>query len=328
MHSLRIGLFVYFILFVGITTPSCVFAQEEIGRKYWVSYPKLTKAFNQLFKKVPKGLESFILHQHHIWKKKSCKKRCNKKELEKRIAFYNKQPIDHGEFESVIFKDRIVIPYPKKAIDDEINIRKGGMPPWGFSGYLDRQWEMIFRDDDDNRFQLRRGLNEFILDLRDEYYQPRYYSNINLNLSIATSLDQLVTVEISTYAYGHGAAHGVPKTTFRHYHIKKTREASFAEIFNKNHYVEFKKFIIKLANAKFPQKFPHMNPLKNFNLKIGETMQQLERWSFDEKGANLFFQVYEVASYAEGPQELNIGWKEMLRYLTPFGKSIFKEFKK
>jgi hypothetical protein len=104
--------------------------------------------------------------------------------------------------------------------------------------------------------------------------------------------------------------------------LDKNREASLSDFFIKkgtSRYTEFEKLVHSKANGKFDAEW-----MKRAGKKISEVMQKPERWRFNKNGATLMFQVYEVASFAEGIQELPLKWSEIDRYLSPYGKGIYR----
>jgi hypothetical protein len=99
MQLLRNSTFGNLILILGMVVPS--FSLADVDRNYWITHPKLTEAFNQSFERVPQPLHEEMLYPHHLWKQANCKKTCEKEALEKRIAFYERQPVKHKGFKGV-----------------------------------------------------------------------------------------------------------------------------------------------------------------------------------------------------------------------------------
>ena len=46
-----------------------------------------------------------------------------------------------------------------------------------------------------------------------------------------------------------------------------------------------------------------------------------DSWSFIRKGLIFNFNVYKVAAYAAGPQEVAIPWKDLMLFLTNYANS-------
>ena len=59
----------------------------------------LNIAFEKLLSEIPyeeNTFDSMFIHFHDLWIKNNCNPKCNEAAVNKRIAFYNKQPIKHS----------------------------------------------------------------------------------------------------------------------------------------------------------------------------------------------------------------------------------------
>mgnify|MGYP001323336021 CR=1 FL=1 len=322
--QLRNSILVLLGLIFSVTLP--LPASADVDRDYWKAYPKLTEAFNQLYAKLPRAIHNRILYQHHMWRQANCKKTCEKDALEARIAFYKRQPISHGNFLSVFYEQEQIVPYSKAEIEDWLRGTGGTYSAWGFYGRSYLLWEMPYRKTNHmNSIPLAR-LSKIIEELKSEFDVVDPKANKEMSLTIEIALDNLATLKIDEAITLHGAAHGIYQTTYRHYRLDENRKATGSDFFvekGSSKYAEFEKLIQNKASKKFAPEW-----IKRAGNKISQVMQKPDRWRFKKEGTTLMFQVYEVASFAEGIQELPLKWSEIDPYLSPFGKGIYKALRK
>lgn len=122
-----------------------------------------------------------------------------------------------------------------------------------------------------------------------------------------------ITLDASTYWYGHGAAHGNWAGYFRHYLIKQGRFMEAGDLFDGNGWQEaLKDLTLAAAEAEHGD-----------NLMLGETdyvstiVADPTRWDLSDPYALVIqFQPYEISAYAYGAPQVRVKWEDLEPYLA------------
>jgi uncharacterized protein len=117
-----------------------------------------------------------------------------------------------------------------------------------------------------------------------------------------------ITLEVSSYWYGHGAAHGNWGVSYRHYYIPEAREVIAGDIFSGDDWASV------LTDAAWEQlQAQHKEWLDVDSAgDIAEIVVDPTRWSFsDDYGLLIQFQPYEIAAYAYGAPTITIPWEKL-----------------
>ncbi|WP_298151524.1 DUF3298 and DUF4163 domain-containing protein [Flavobacterium sp.] len=124
--------------------------------------------------------------------------------------------------------------------------------------------------------------------------------------------DSIIDIELKHYTFT-GGAHGY---SGRHSLIFDAMTGKFIP----NEYLfRDKKAFMAFAEKKFrtAYKIPEGKSINATNLMFEEGVFQLpQTYFFTDKGLLLFYNVFEIASYADGPKELLIPYSEVNKYLT------------
>lgn len=121
----------------------------------------------------------------------------------------------------------------------------------------------------------------------------------------------LLSITLNTYTYT-GGAHGYGATTFLNFDKGKSLELEPYQLFK-----DLEGFIA-LAEVKFreAQEIPKTSNINATGFMFsGDLFHLPENLGFTEKGIQLIYNQYEVASYADGPIELLIPFKEVNQFL-------------
>ncbi|MCW5935947.1 MAG: DUF3298 and DUF4163 domain-containing protein [Fimbriimonadaceae bacterium] len=127
----------------------------------------------------------------------------------------------------------------------------------------------------------------------------------------------LVSVSFSTYRYT-GGAHGMGQTTTYNYAVglkPEGRRLRASDLVPKG--VDPMKTLGPEIIGKLLQS-GKAEWLED-GMLTELTTEQLNRFAIDKKGITWFFDPYEMASYAAGPQEAFLTWEELQPYLNPNG---------
>lgn len=183
------------------------------------------------------------------------------------------------------------------------------------------QFERIAPDGPDERFF--EAVNGW---LRQDASKWRRDTGRDHDSSLTTRVEAVGTVVLTAtddaYFFGHGAAHGLPVSTFRHFLVPQARALRADDVFKG---FAWQAFVARLAWDDLAMRHPDLA----FFVKDREALRELvidpKRWTFGREGLVLNFAPYEVASFAEGPQEVGIAWRSLVDHLTPLGFRLSRE---
>ncbi len=137
-------------------------------------------------------------------------------------------------------------------------------------------------------------------------------SNNTMSLNAVVG-DNRITLDATTYWYGHGAAHGNWGVYFRHYLIKQGRFMEAGDLFDGDGWQEALKDLTLAAATE-----EHGD-----NLMLDDT-SYLEnivvdpmRWDLSDPYALVIqFQPYEISAYAYGAPQVRVKWDDLDAYLS------------
>ncbi len=175
--------------------------------------------------------------------------------------------------------------------------------------------ELSFLDEQDAIVNIEDAIASFITANKEiQKMHPEELSPWEAKIKAVVSFEdrRMITIKLDTYLFT-GGAHGYGATRFLNFSKNKGSEIEDWELFNNKE--DFERF----AENKFrkQEKIPE-------NKSINSTGYMFERDSFylpenigfTEKGIKLLYNQYEVASYADGPIELVLPYKEVRKYLS------------
>ena len=143
------------------------------------------------------------------------------------------------------------------------------------------------------------------------------YSSTTNTIELKTLGKRFAVFHLFTYMYYEGAAHGMYLHNYITYDTKLGKIVTLEDV---------------LVDPELIR--PHI--LKSINLKYDYTEEDLflpddgvmkipSVWYFEEGFLHLFYQVYEIASYAQGDIDVPLFYPNDTEYLTPYGKLIAEE---
>jgi len=124
--------------------------------------------------------------------------------------------------------------------------------------------------------------------------------------------EKLISVEISSGFYAHGAVHGQYDRSVVNWLVPSGRELKPEDIFDEK--TSWKDALTNYC-------FHELSGRKGYGYwvkkpeDLGEMPTQPERWVLGEGGLTIQFDPYEVASYADGAPEVLVPWSELKQYL-------------
>ena len=146
----------------------------------------------------------------------------------------------------------------------------------------------------------------------------RTSSDTDLSLAVTNVNDARIDVEVTSYWFGHGAAHGNYGITYLHFLRGEGRKLVADDLF---------------AGKSWNQNLADLT-LKRLKEDRGELLWDIDaawlkeavadpaRWKFDDGGLVIQFQPYEVGSYAEGAITALIPWMQLQDDLSEAGTSL------
>ncbi|MGI9551231.1 MAG: DUF3298 domain-containing protein [Aurantibacter sp.] len=120
-----------------------------------------------------------------------------------------------------------------------------------------------------------------------------------------------LTISLDSYLFT-GGAHGYSSKRFLNFNKNNGAELENWQLFTNSN--DFRKF----AEAKFrlQEKIPEDKPINHTGFMFEKDSFYLpENIGFTQKGVQLLYNQYEVASYADGPIELVLPYSEVMKYL-------------
>ena len=302
-----------FFLSNTIDTKSAKYHIEKLLKKN--ESDPLRISFEKLLSRIP-SLESnyvnLLIYYHDLWLKNNCNPICSDKKIKEKIEFYDKQPIQHSLFQSVIFQKDILIPYSNKSLKDCIEYDDCNRN----IGEHNISFEITFSK---VNTMLSETINEVIIENRDilfsKYIDGHFYQKIDSDVEqkIEIFFDKIITIKKHDSSYTHGAARANGWTKTKHFNISKNRLLQFHDVFKKNIIPKLSKTVFDRIKEGYKIPPNMMNPIE-------KTVSNINLWNFTNKGFYLYLPPYEESSWMATSRDFT--FEEMNQFLTPFGKSL------
>ena len=147
--------------------------------------------------------------------------------------------------------------------------------------------------------------------LKGEFPEDKFGWEANIEGSIKYQTDSILNIEINHYTYT-GGAHGYQGMRSLLFNPKTGKNIENQELFK--NYKEFEAFAEKKFRFQF--KIPANHGINATKFMFEDDKFQLPlNMFFTDKGLLLYYNRYEIASYADGPQELLLTYDELKGYL-------------
>ena len=257
------------------------------------------------------NVDSMLIHYHDLWIKNNCNPKCDDNLVKERIEFYNKQPIKHSLFDTVIFNKQIIVPYTQKLLKNCIEYYCSRIV-----GTHDFQFEYILSNPEQKKLTtLNKEILKFI-DFNDLFLQTGFNLDVvsdvdtTNELSLTIHNNRIVTIEYLDYEYAHGAVHGGADLHQRHFDYKNSKFLKYKDIFKPN----AKNKLFELIVSKID------NPDSTTLWYIKKYLSDMSFWNFENDGLSFHFGQYTINALNMENKLLTFG--ELENYLTPYGKSL------
>ncbi len=154
----------------------------------------------------------------------------------------------------------------------------------------------------------KEGYLELINEFPDA--QSKWEAEINGKVSLQT--EKFLSLELKTYIFS-GGAHGYQATQFLNFDLKSKEEVDPEDLFK--NIKEFSQFAEKKFRA--AENIPEEQNINSTGFMFPEDKFVLpENIGFTSEGLLLWYNQYEIASYADGPISLLFPIAEVQKYLT------------
>jgi|SRR5215217_5382261 len=131
--------------------------------------------------------------------------------------------------------------------------------------------------------------------------------------------DKRISLEVNTYWYGHGAAHGTGGTNYLHYLVDEGRGLEASDLFTGK---RWQSALLRLVADALRSEHGDNLFLDN-DEDIADTVTDPARWDLsDDYYFIVQFNPYEVASYAYGYPTARVSWDDLAPYLSENADTI------
>ncbi len=170
-------------------------------------------------------------------------------------------------------------------------------------------------DDEINAETIQEAIESFTegyFELKKIYPDETIGWKAKINGMVTYEDNKLITIELQSYLFT-GGAHGYGSTDYLNFNKKRGKEMEDWELF------EDKEGFEQYAETQFrlQQNIPVNNPINSTGFMFEKNHFYLpENIGFTEKGLKLLYNQYEVASFADGPIELTLPYKDIQKFLS------------
>ena len=163
----------------------------------------------------------------------------------------------------------------------------------GFNGFLASRMETL----------AQIGTNPDVEDMLD----PTADTDVVVKVVEVTGTKR-ITLEATSYWYGHGAAHGSHLIQYLHYYVPEEREVDASDIFAGE---GWEKTLADLAWTQLQIEHKEWLQVESVD-DIAEIVMQPTRWDLsDDYGLVIQFQPYEISAYAYGAPTITVPWEKL-----------------
>ncbi|WP_299158696.1 DUF3298 and DUF4163 domain-containing protein [uncultured Eudoraea sp.] len=170
-------------------------------------------------------------------------------------------------------------------------------------------------DDEINAETIQEAIESFTngyFELKKIYPDETIGWQAKINGMVTYEDNELLTIELQSYLFT-GGAHGYGSTNFLNFSKKRGKEMDDWELFkDKEGFEQYAETQFRLQHN-----IPVNKPINSTGFMFEKDHFYLpENIGFTEKGIKLLYNQYEVASYADGPIELTLPYKDIRKFLS------------
>ena len=165
---------------------------------------------------------------------------------------------------------------------------------------------------------ITKRINAFKKEVADDTDLPAdsMGSSFDVNYSIEMASVNLITVEFLMGTYSAGAAHPNYFYITVNFDTEKGKEIKLNELFKVN--AKYLPAISRYCIGQLKKKLGDDN-IETINVGAAPSAENFASWCITDTGLMIFFSPYQVASYAEGGQQVLIPFSKIAELLDPFG---------
>ena len=170
-------------------------------------------------------------------------------------------------------------------------------------------------DDEINAKTIQQAIESFTngyFELKKIYPDETIGWKASINGMVTFEDNNLITIELRSYLFT-GGAHGYGSTNYLNFNKRRGREIDTWELFeDREGFQEYAETQFRLQ-----QNIPANKSINSTGFMFEKDHFYLpENIGFTEKGLKLLYNQYEVASYADGPIELILPFKDVHKFLS------------
>ena len=288
--------------------PALSASDEQLGRDY-----------ARLLAEVPASLKSVVQKSQRSWlayvpltcssdgrgtiKDKAQFTQCVKSEYEQRIATLSKQPQSLAAFKLITSAEFQAMPssstdpdfFPIVTHTKSVSIVYGGID--GDAERLNAWLQSLAASND-------AGWND-----------PE--TTVSFDVRLASVNAVLASATLSSDLFGVGAAHPLATSSMRHLILATGKPLTSRDMFQSNARNQLTNLIWNELKKKLGGDL-----MLEKKSDLAKLIEDPARWSFGADGMTWNFNVYEVAAYVMGPQDITLPWPSLRTLLNPIGQSI------
>ncbi len=175
-------------------------------------------------------------------------------------------------------------------------------------------------EDETEPSNIKEAISSFTkgyLDLKKMYPDETMQWEAKINGEVTFEDEKMITIQLSSYLFT-GGAHGYGSTLFLNFDKTKGTELEDWELFaSKEDFQSYAETKFRLQEA-----IPKDQSINSTGFMFEQDSFYLpENIGFTKDGLKLLYNQYEVASYADGPVELTLPYKEVQKFLAKKIKS-------
>lgn len=170
-------------------------------------------------------------------------------------------------------------------------------------------------DDEADAPNIQSAVSSFQIEyeaIKERFAKESMQWEAKINGEVAFEDRNILTVRLNSYLFT-GGAHGYSTTRFLNFNKRKGVQLENEELFKNKEKFE------GLAETKFrsQEKIPAKKPINSTGFMFEtEAFYLPENIGYTKDGLQLFYEQYEVASYADGPIVLTLPYKEIKNHLA------------
>lgn len=165
---------------------------------------------------------------------------------------------------------------------------------------------LVFLEEPSDTLQLNYAINKFDSEykrFKEEFEESAMVWDASFDGEVTYQSSELISIAINSYV-NSGGAHGNSNVTFFNFD-SSGKVLNFNDLFTNE-----KELAVKIKSY-----FNEETEGNNINYFFGESFHLPANIGFNDEGVIFFYNVYEIASYADGVTEFTIPFEEIESYL-------------